>query len=859
MPPNELPKTTAQNTRALSGVDSGSTPETQIEFELAPGNAFADAPGSVLGNYTLVERLGEGGFGTVWKANQVAPVQRTVALKLLKPGMDSREIVSRFAQERQALAVMDHPGIAKVLDAGTTPGGRPFFVMELVRGQPFNSYCDERHLSTRDRLQLFIQVCLAVQHAHQKGVIHRDLKSSNILVCDTDEGPQPKVIDFGIAKAVSQPLTDDSLMTQAGQFIGTPAYMSPEQAEGLWIDLDTRSDVYSLGVILYQLLTGLLPFDSESLRRGGLDAFRRQIREQTPARPSTRLRSLGPGDQEQAALRRATEFPRLVQTVRGDLDWIIMKALEKDRARRYDTAQDFAADIRRFIQREPVLARPPSPGYLFRRFVARNRLAVTAAAIVMATLIVGLAVSVTLFLSERTARSRAETALAKANQVAKLWKEMLVSAGPSKAQGRDATMLREILDNTAAGLSNELAGYPDVESELRTTLGSTYEDLLEYRRSQEQHRLALDIRRRHLPPSHPLIADSLFLLASASDYLDELDTSYTAVQEAIAINRRLGPDRRNAEGDCHDLLAWVLYRKMDLEAAQAEAELAIEIFRAEGDTGKRDLAQAMDTLGTILLKRGRFYESEQVHRETVAQLREVLGPMHPKYVTAINNLCHTLIKVGKYDEVETRAREALILTEKISGKPISDLTDSLHKALAEAKAARGDFPGAIADMEVAVAAATEMYGADHRFTIDKRSLLAQMQIAAGQLDAAEATLERTRDLDNRESAENSLDVAQALLELARGNLADALQAAESAVRVARGDAPQPSVEMLDALRTLAQVQLARNDRKAARLTLDQALQILDPQINSQTPIHRQLTDLLAQATAAGDSQLRPAD
>jgi serine/threonine protein kinase len=399
--------------------------------------------GDRIGRYKLLQQIGEGGCGVVYLAEQEEPVRRQVALKVIKPGMDTKSVIVRFQAERQALALMDHPNIARVLDAGATELGRPYFVMELVQGVKITDYCDQNSLSTKERLKLFIQVCHAIQHAHQKGVIHRDIKPSNILVTTTAEGAAlPVVIDFGIAKATTnQRLTDKTLFTALELLIGTPAYMSPEQAELTKIDVDTRTDIYSLGVLLYELLTGSTPFDTDVLLTAGLDEIRRVIREQEPIRPSTQLGKLTEANLTVIAKHHRSEPPSLIRAIRGDLDWIVMKALEKDRTRRYATAHGFALDVQRFLSDEAILARPPSALYKFRKTVSRNRLLFTAVGAIALLLFAGLLIVTASLAKERQALREAKTASAQSERVTKFLEDVVNGDGPLNTLDKLATTL----------------------------------------------------------------------------------------------------------------------------------------------------------------------------------------------------------------------------------------------------------------------------------------------------------------------------------------------------------------------------------------------------------------------------------
>ena len=527
---------------------------------------ISEDAGSIVGHYKLLQRLGEGGMGVVYIAEQEKPVRRMVALKIIKPGMDSQQVIARFEAERQALAMMDHHNIAKVLDAGTTETGRPYFAMELVKGVPITEYCDKSKLTPRERLEMFIPVCQAIQHAHQKGIIHRDIKPSNVLVTLYDGKPVPKVIDFGIAKATQQKLTERTMFTGIGQILGTIEYMSPEQAEMNQLDIDTRSDVYSLGVMLYELLTGSTPITKDKLRGVGLEEMLRTIRETEPPKPSTRLSDSGEALPTISDVRK-TEPTKLSKFVRGDLDWIVMKALEKDRTRRYETANGLATDVQRFLSDEAVEACPPSARYKLRKLARRNKAAlvtgVVIAGILFASTIVSSSLAVWAVRAEKLASAnavKAQTALKaeeqqrklaqaneakatseaiKSNEVAAFLKDMLKGVGPSVALGRDTTMLKEILDDTAERMSADLADQPEILAELHATVGSVYADLLQHQESEGQYRESLRLYRQLHGRSHAKVADMLHAIGRSLLDQAEYDRAAEPLKAALDVRRSL--------------------------------------------------------------------------------------------------------------------------------------------------------------------------------------------------------------------------------------------------------------------------------------------------------------------------------
>ncbi len=513
-------------------------------------------PGDRIGGYKLLQQIGEGGCGVVFMAEQVQPVRRQVALKIIKPGMDTKQVIARFEAERQALALMEHPNIARVLDAGATDTGWPYFVMELVRGLKITDFCNQHQLSTEARLQLFVKVCQAVQHAHLKGIIHRDLKPSNILVTVNDGLPQPKVIDFGIAKATTgQPLTDKTVFTAFSQFLGTPAYMSPEQAVMTSQDVDTRTDVYSLGVLLYELLTGRPPFEQKELLAAGLDELRRTIREVEPVKPSTRLTQelaasdMSPLQPKSKDGEARADLRRLLQEVRGDLDWIVMKCLEKDRTHRYETTNALAEDIRRHLDREPVLARRPSALYRLQKSVQRNRLAYASAAIVLTALMVGLCVATWGLLREREARLQADAArqqaeaarslataeAARNEQVAKFFTGSL--AGKDLWRGQDPVFAHRFLDRISVGVQLMLSDQPALQGDVRVGLGNSYAAIDDFPKAVTNLQLAIQAYQTAFGTQHVRLAGAVAQLGRVCRLAQNDAAARSNAQWSVAIAR----------------------------------------------------------------------------------------------------------------------------------------------------------------------------------------------------------------------------------------------------------------------------------------------------------------------------------
>jgi eukaryotic-like serine/threonine-protein kinase len=712
------PVSSAAESDTASGATDGGPATTHAMFP-------DEIAGTVIGRYHLLQKIGEGGMGEVWLAEQKAPVRRRVALKLVKAGMNSREVIARFESERQALALMDHPAIAKVFDAGSTPEGAPYFVMEYVAGVPITNYCDNHRLSTRERLDLFMRVCEGVQHAHQKAVIHRDLKPSNILVIDVDDRAAPKIIDFGVAKALTQKLTADTMFTRVGALLGTPQYMSPEQADSSGEDIDTRTDVYSLGIILYELLAGAPPLDMSRIAFG---EFLRKLREEEPAKPSTKIRTQDAATSTALAHNRQTEPLALAREIRGDLDSITLKALEKDRSRRYGSPSELAADIRRYLRHEPVEARPASAGYRAGKYIRRHRIGVVFAAGV-ALLLSGFAVAQTLQL-QRIKRERD-----RADRIASFMTGMFKVSNPSEARGNQVTA-REILDKASGNITAGLVNDPLFEAQMMQVMGDVYVNLGLFSRAesllrqaaqirtrllgpddpvtlQSMHALAvnlyeqgryadtekllgqtIEIERRVLGPEHPTTLSSMNTLANAFTADGRYAKAEALHRQVLDIRRRtLGADNPSTMVSLSNLAVCVREQKRYAEAEALDRQ-AVEIWRRTLGPDHPSTLKTMDNLATDLDKEGRYPEAEQLYRQSLGVERRVLGPDHPQTLRSLNNLANLLMDMGQYAKADEQLLEVRDIQRRTLGPDHPDTALSTYN-LACVAAHRGDRAGAM--------------------------------------------------------------------------------------------------------------------------------------------------------------------
>ena len=772
-----------------------------------PTQTMTSSPESFgsVGPYRLLEKIGEGGMGEVWIAEQHKPIRRKVALKVIKTGMDTKQVIARFESERQALAMMDNPAIAKVFEAGETEHGRPYFVMEYVQGIPITAHCDQNRLTTPERLALFRQVCDGVQHAHQKAIIHRDLKPSNILVTIQDGKAVPKIIDFGVAKATAQSLTEKTMYTELGMLIGTPEYMSPEQAEMSGQNIDTRTDVYSLGAILYELLVGALPFDPKELRRAGFDEIRRKIREEDPPKPSTKLSTMGEASTMEAQKRR-TDPTALIRQVRGDLDWITMKALEKDRTRRYGSPSELAADIDRFLHHQPIIARPPSTLYKTRKFVRRHRIGVGLAS-AMAILLVAFSVT-TAIQARRIARERdrANQEAEASRQVSDFLTGLFKVSDPSEARGNSITA-REILDKGADNIGRELAAQPRIQGRLMSTMGRVYQSLGLYQRAAQLLEKALDIARSNLGSEHPDVAkyelalawlyrfqgrgkEAIPLCRSALAIMEktpgtaptdvaralhtmavllrdkgDYEEARTLFEKSRAIyEKALGPeDVQVAYSYYHQ--GWLFKLIGNLTEAKRSYERALSIMEKTLPPDHPDLAWCLNDLSVVYDNMGDYDSARQLLERSLATKEKVYGPDHPAIAATLKNLGVVLWRMGKYDQAKPLYERALAIEEKAFGPEHAEVAGTLNN-LALLAQDTGNYAEAQRLYERSLALKQKIYGSEHAEVAISLSNFAELYGKMGDYGRASALYKRSLAVFEKVFGANHPEVAYVLRGLA---------------------------------------------------------------------------------------------
>ncbi len=802
----------------------------------APASASAalpaDAPRAV-GPYRMLQALGEGGFGTVYLAEQEEPVRRRVALKVLKPGMDSKSVIARFEAERQALALMDHPGVAKVYDAGTTPEGRPYFAMEYVRGEPINVFCEHERLGVDDRVRLMIQVCEAVQHAHMKGVIHRDLKPGNVLVSLVDGRPAPKVIDFGVAKAVSQRLTDSTVYTEVGQLIGTPEYMSPEQARG-GSDVDTRADVYSLGAILYELLTGGPPLESTKLRAGGYAGVSRAINELEPVRPSERLTRGAT-----TVLPRLDKDPTTVaRRLRGDLDWIVMKSLEKDRVRRYDGASALARDLERYLRDEPVEAGPPTAAYRLSKFLRRHRGGVAAGAAVALALLLGVAGTTAGFVwalrerdvarelagSEREARDESDAVVA-------FLGDMLASVDPEE-RGRDVTV-RDVLDEASLTLPERFADRPMIEARLRHVIANSFRALGRLPEADEHLTRVHEMRRATLGDEH---GETLRALANLAGLRMEQgrygDAATLGERAAEGMRRAFGEDHRATLGAMNNLAMALRHTDRRAEAEAILRRTHEGQQRALGPTHPETLG-SLTNLGALLGDLRRHSEAVPLLEEALSRWRSAHGDDHPGTLFAEHELGMTLLAMGRVPEAEEMLRRVVAARERVLGEAHPDtLGAASNLGFVLSRTERVEEAETL--YKRSLAAARRVLGDAHPATLTTAMNLLMLYESLGWPERSRTEAERTLEVmarfaqrpDANADQLNSCSWYMLTVEPAGArDPAAALRAAERACRIERNAGGASLWMYLD---TLAKAMHATGDPAGAAAAQREAVSLIPP-------------------------------
>jgi tetratricopeptide (TPR) repeat protein len=820
------------------GLEFDSVEKTVVSQTLG---TLTDPTDTTIGRYQLLQQIGEGGFGVVFMAEQQEPVKRKVALKIIKAGMDTREIIARFEAERQALALMDHPNIAQVLDGGAATNGRPYFVMELVRGIPITQYCDKANLSTHERLELFIKVCRAIQHAHQKGVIHRDLKPGNVLVTLHDGESVPKVIDFGVAKALGQKLTERTPFTRLEQMIGTPAYMSPEQAGLRGLDIDTRSDIYSLGVLLYELLTGVTPIDAEALQRGALEEIRRMIQEIDPPKPSTRLLTLGERLIEVARHRRA-EPAALSRLIRGDLDWIVMKALEKDRNRRYETANGLALDVQRYLGDEAVFARPPSAGYRLQKFVRKHRTAVAVTTGFALLLTAATVVSGLLALRANREGTRASKSEIEARATLGFFRDKVLAAGRPKGEagglGYDVT-LKAAINAAESNIASSFANAPLVEASIRNAMGDSYRYLGEYSNAVRQYERALALRSFHLGREKPETIQTMYGLAAGYHNVGHRNEAFRLLEEILRTSKgKFGPDHPQTLAAMHGMAIVYDDAGRKNEALQL-FEQTLKLRKAKLGLEHPDTLRSSAALAGAYLDARRDDEAIRLMEETFRLSRAKLGPDHPDSLSCMNYLASAYFTVGRYSEALPLFEATQKLHNSQLGPDHPDTTRTLY-TFASALHFEGRLEEAIPLYEESLKLSTSKLGSAHVAVIELMWRLACAYNQSGRLDHALILSEEALNLmwstlgpNHPETLHVMSLVAQAYEQVDRP--ADASSLFEELLKLQRDKLAPDHPDTIDSMNRLAHAYCRSGRQEQALPILENALKTSEAKLGADHP------------------------